>query len=110
MDLHVNSLAVKEELDMIKPEAFCSPYELRKLWNRKRKLVGVGNLEIFEARSGDPTKNRFRIRANSLQYKSAKVRKCDVCDGGCAHELPLHIAVGNRKVKYDHEVLQLGHR
>ena len=69
IDPHVNSLAVKVELGTIEPEGFCSPHELQELWNGKRELLEVENLEILEARSGDPTKNSFCISANSLECK-----------------------------------------
>src|SRR6266567_9197749 len=55
IELHVNSLVVKAELGMVEPEGFCSPHELHELWNGKRELLEVDNLEILEARSGDPT-------------------------------------------------------
>src|SRR6266576_1589377 len=58
-DLHVNSLAVRAELGTVEPEVFCSPHELHELWNGKCELLEVANLEILEARGGDPTKNRF---------------------------------------------------
>src|SRR6266436_9915755 len=59
IDLHVNSLAGKGELGAVEPEVFCSPDELQELWNGERELIVVDNLEILEARSGDPTKARF---------------------------------------------------
>ena len=59
IDSHVNSLARKVELGTVEPEVFCSPDELQELWKGKRELIEVDNLEILEARSGDPTKNRF---------------------------------------------------
>src|SRR6267154_1852125 len=58
-DHHVNSLAFKLELGTVESEVFCSPHELQELWNGKRELLGVPNLENLEARSGDPTKNRL---------------------------------------------------
>jgi hypothetical protein len=109
IDPHVNVLAVKVESGSVEPEVFCSPRKLQELWNGKRELLEVANLEILEARGGDPTKNCFRVCAHSLEAKCAKVRKRDVCRDGCAHELRLHIAVGNRGVKEDPEDLQLGH-
>jgi hypothetical protein len=59
IDLHVNSLPVEDELGTVEPEGSYSPDELQELWNGKRELLGVANLEILETRSGDPTKNRF---------------------------------------------------
>src|SRR6267154_3283010 len=59
IDLHVNSLAEKVELGTVEPAIFCSPHELQELWNGKRVLLWVANLDILKARSGNPTKNRF---------------------------------------------------
>src|SRR6266576_1789192 len=59
IELHVNSLAGKVELGMVKPEVFYSSHELHELWNGKCELLEVANIETLEARSGDPTKNRF---------------------------------------------------
>jgi hypothetical protein len=59
IDPHVNFLAVKVELGTVEPEVVCSLHELQELWNGKRELLMVASLEIFEARDGDPTKNRF---------------------------------------------------
>jgi hypothetical protein len=59
IDIDVNSLAVEVDPGTVEPEVFCSPDELHELWNGKRELLGVANLEILEARSGDPTENRF---------------------------------------------------
>jgi hypothetical protein len=56
---YVNSIAFKVELSTVEPEVFYSPDELQELWNGKRELLEVANFETLEARSGDPTKNRF---------------------------------------------------
>src|SRR6266852_9498769 len=59
IDLHVNSLTVKVKICTVEPEAFYSSHELQELWNGKCKLLEKTNLEILEARRGDPTKNCF---------------------------------------------------
>src|SRR6266849_679125 len=56
IDLDVNSLTGKGKLGTVEPEVFCSPHELRELWNGKGELLGVANLEFLEPRSGDPIK------------------------------------------------------
>ena len=58
IDLHVNSIAVKVEHRMVEPEV-CSPNELQELGNGVSELLVVANLKILDARSGDPTENRF---------------------------------------------------
>jgi len=59
IDLRVNSVVGKAELGTVEPDVVCPRHELQELWNGKRELLEVANLEILEARSGDPTKNRF---------------------------------------------------
>ncbi|KAI0282463.1 hypothetical protein BGY98DRAFT_931465 [Russula aff. rugulosa BPL654] len=58
-----------------------------------------GTENVFEARSRDPTKNRFQVSANALEPEQAKVRKCNVCRDWRVYDLRLHITIGNREVK-----------
>jgi hypothetical protein len=74
------------------------------MWNGKRELLEESNSQVFEARSCDPTNNRFQISANASEPEQAKVRKC-VCRDWRMCELPLHITVRNRELKGDLETL-----
>jgi hypothetical protein len=51
------------------------------------ELHEKANLELLEARGGDSTKEGFQVRANALEPKPAKDRKCNVCRGGRMHNL-----------------------
>jgi hypothetical protein len=89
IDRHVNSLAVNVELGTVEPEVFCSPHELLELWNGNRE---VANLDILEARGGDPATIRplpqplfqvsypaiatHGVRCRFLQYSSPASHLC----------------------------------
>jgi hypothetical protein len=75
--LHMNPIIRKLEVGTVKPEALCLGHKPQETWDRKPGLLKEGNLELLEARGGDPKHNYLHVIANSCKLKIAKVRKCD---------------------------------
>ena len=103
--LKTSSLARELDLGAVEPEeALCCIYILHETWDGKHEFLGDLNLQPFEERGRDPTNNCFQASDNAPESEQPKVRKCDVCrDWSIMCELPLHIAVGSRECKGDHE-------
>ena len=103
----MNVLAVEPEFCAVEPEVLCCVHALHETWDRKRELVEEVNLELLEARSGDPMNKCFQVGANTTKPEKAKVGECY---DRRTRELSLYLTVGDREEKDDHERLQLGHR
>jgi len=106
IDRHINFLVRETESGTVESEVLCSVHKLQKAWDGKRQLVEEVDLELLEARGGDPKNNRFQVSTNTVKLEMAKVRKCD---DGRVRELPFYIALGDRKFEVDCELLQVGH-
>ena len=107
---HINFFLLNNDLGIFEPEVLCGVHKLGEMWNGKRELVEQSNLQVFEARGCDPTKNRFQVSTNTSEREEAKVRKCNVCRDWRQDELPLHVTVGNSECKASLENLELGHK
>ena len=107
IDLHMNVLAVEPEFCAVEPEVLCCVHKLHETWDRKRELVEEVNLELLEARSGDPMNKCFQVGANTTEPEKAKVGECY---DRRTRELSLYLTVGDREVKGDRKRLQLGHK
>jgi hypothetical protein len=101
IDLHVNHRAKKHEFDTVKPEVLRCVHKLQEMWDGICQLVEKANFKLLEARGSDPTNKFVHVGANTMEIEKAKVRKCDGCRDRRMHELPLHIAIGNRERKAD---------
>src|SRR6267154_709520 len=95
--LHIDELVVKHDHGFVKREVLCCVHKLRETWNGKYELLEESNPQVFEARSRDPTHNRFQVSANAPEPEQAKVRKGNVCRDCRMSERPPHITVGNRE-------------
>jgi hypothetical protein len=80
---------------------------VQQLSNGECELLEEANVEVLEARGGDAREKRFQVRARALNYKRAKIRKCDVCRDWGPDELPLHGTAPSRETNVL-QVLQLG--
>jgi hypothetical protein len=109
IDLQINLPRGELESGTVEPEVLCCVHQLHDTWDRKPVLVEEANVELFEARGGDPTDKCFQVGANTSEHDVVKVRKCDGCRDWRMCELPLCVKVGNGESKEDRERLQLGH-
>jgi hypothetical protein len=103
--LHIDSLARELELDALKPEVLCSVHRVQETGDGKCDLVEEENINLLEARGGDPKNKSFQISALTSELKPAKVRKCDGCHNRHTTDLPLHITIGNMERQDDRERL-----
>jgi hypothetical protein len=104
---HKDSLLVELEFGTVEPEVLCCVHKLQETWDRKCELVEKDNLKLLEARGGDPMNECFQVSANTGEQEPVKVREYDG-----SHDWRmrgLHITVGSREFKADHEHLQPGH-
>jgi len=86
---HANSLIRELELDTVEFETLCCVQKLYEMWKGRHDLIEELNCQLFKARGGDPTNNRFQVRANAAKMKQAEVRKCNGCRHWRVRELPL---------------------
>jgi hypothetical protein len=106
---HKDSLRVKIEFGLVKPEVLCCVHNLQETWGGKCELAEEVNFKLLEARGGDPMNKCFQVSANTKEREPVKVREYDGCHDWRMRELPLYITARNSKYKVDHERLQLGH-
>src|SRR5258708_7784296 len=106
---YVNVVVREHEIGTAEPEVLCCVHKLQETRNGKRELVEEGNFELLEERGSDPRNNRFHVGAGTSEHKHTKVRKRGMGHDWCTLELRLHITVGDRVQKKDHERLQLWH-
>jgi hypothetical protein len=80
INLHMSLRPEEFELGTIEHEVFYRVHKLQETWDGKRELLVENNVEPLEARSGDPTSNRFQVNVNGdiSEQKPSKVRKCYV--------------------------------
>jgi hypothetical protein len=63
---HINFLVPEHDPDSFEHEVLCC-HKLGETWNGKRELLVESNLQAFEARGRDSTKNRFQVSANASE-------------------------------------------
>ena len=102
IDLRMNLLTIEPEFCGVEPEVLCCVHKLHETWDRKCELVEEDNLELLEARSGDPTNKCFQVGANTTEPEKAKAGECY---DWRMRELPLYLTVGDREGKEDRERL-----
>jgi len=93
-----------------KSEVLCCTQELKEVWNGKVELMEELDVEVVKERHCHLRKNRFQVSAGTPEPKLAKVRKCNISDDRPIQQLSLHVTVGNRVVKGNHECLELGQK
>jgi hypothetical protein len=59
IDLHINSLVIKPEFCPLELEVLSCAQKLQETWDGKHGLVEKINIELLEARSGDPVDKCF---------------------------------------------------
>jgi hypothetical protein len=107
--LHINYVVRELKFGKPEPEVLCCVHELQETWDGNRELIEEPNFKLLEARGGDPMNKCFQESSNTSELENMKVREGYSCHGWRMRVLPLHIMVGNNKVKGDQECLQLGH-
>jgi hypothetical protein len=111
IDSHTNVILKEPEYDTVAPKILCCVYELQETRDRNCELAEKVNIELLEARGGDPMSKCFQVSTNTTELEIVEVRVCDGCGDRRVRKLPFYIAARNNgpglREKYEH--LQLGH-
>jgi len=106
---HENSIIEEAESDFVVLELVCCAHESCEVWNGISELVEKIDVELLEERGGYLTKKRIQVRMSTFERKPAKIRKGDMCQERCIHELLLNLTIRNRGMKSDPQCLQFGY-
>jgi hypothetical protein len=90
IDVYIDSLVIEPEFATVEPEVLCCVDKPQETWDGKPELVKELDLELLEARGGDPMNKCFQVSANTAEPEMVKVGECDGCYDRRICELPLY--------------------